>query len=93
MGRQALKRGMVSDKTTMHLSYILTRHSGIDDSEGNAKRVMLFGTALLTTIDILIKESLFKSGNSDIRNIALIFGHFLNFVHDTKGMCKANEDG
>lgn len=66
---------------------------GIDDSEGNAKRVMLFGTALLTTIDILIKNSLFKSENSDIRNIALILGHFLNFVHDMKEMCVANEDG
>lgn len=93
MGRQVLIRGMVSDMTTMPLSYILTRRSGIDDSEGNAKRVMLFGTALLTTIDILIKESLFKSENSDIRNLALILGHFLNFVHDTKEMCKANEDG
>ena len=84
---------MVSDKTTMPLSYILTKRSGIDDSESNAKRVMLFGTALLTTIDILVKESLFKSENSDIRNLALILGHFLNFVHDMKEMCKAIEDG
>lgn len=67
--------------------------SGIDDSEGNAKRVMLFGTALLTTIDILIKNSLFKSENSPIRDIALILGHFLDFVHNTKHICKANEDG
>ncbi|KAL9130195.1 MAG: hypothetical protein Q9175_007084 [Cornicularia normoerica] len=67
--------------------------SGINDSEGNAKRVMLFGTALLTTIDILIKNSLFRSGNSDVRNVALIVGHFLNFVHDMKEMCTANEDG
>lgn len=66
---------------------------GIDDSEGNAKRVMLFGTALLTTIDILVKEGFFKSKNSEIRNVALIIGHFLNFVHDMKDMCPANEDG
>lgn len=66
---------------------------GIDDSEGNAKRVMLFGTALLTTIDILVEEGLFKAKDSDIRNIGLILGHFLNFVHDMKETCIANEDG
>lgn len=54
---------------------------------------MLFGTALLTTIDILIKEDLFKSKNSEIRNIALIMGHFLNFACDMKEMCSGNEDG
>ena len=54
---------------------------------------MLFGTALLTTIDILIEESLFKSANSDIRNVALILGHFLSFAQDMKEMCRANEDG
>ena len=70
-----------------------THASGIDDSEGNAKRVMLFGTALLTTIDILIKENLFKSQDSDIRNVALVLGHFLNFAHDMKETCRANEDG
>ena len=70
-----------------------THASGIDDSEGNAKRVMLFGTALLTTIDILIKERLFKSQDSDIRNVALVLGHFLNFAHDMEETCRANEDG
>ena len=70
-----------------------THASGIDDSEGNAKRVMLFGTALLTTIDILIQERLFKSQDSDIRNVALVLGHFLNFAHDMKETCRANEDG
>ena len=70
-----------------------THVSGIDDSEGNAKRVMLFGTALLTTIDILIKERLFKSQDSDIRNVALVLGHFLNFAHDMEETCRANEDG
>ena len=67
--------------------------SGIDDSEGNAKRVMLFGTALLTTIDILVKENLFNSQGSDIRNVALVLGHFLNFAHDVEETCRANEDG
>ncbi|CAD6578914.1 MAG: hypothetical protein ASARMPRED_008891 [Alectoria sarmentosa] len=66
---------------------------GIDDSEGNAKRVMLFGTALLTVIDILLKKDLFKSDNSEIRNIPVVLGQFLNFVHSMKEMCAANEDG
>ena len=70
-----------------------THAPGIDDSEGNAKRVMLFGTALLTTIDILIKERLFKSQDSDIPNVALVLGHFLNFAHDMEETCRANEDG
>ena len=65
----------------------------IDDSEGNAKRVMLFGTALLTVIDILLEKDLFKSDNSEIRNIPMILGQFLNFVYDMKEMCTANEDG
>ncbi len=84
---------MVSDSPpAIQLTYS-DRISGIDDSEGNAKRVMLFGTALLTTIDLLIKKKLFGSEKSEIRNIALILGHFLNFAHDTKELCRANEDG
>lgn len=70
-----------------------THASGIDDSQGNAKRVMLFGTALLTTIDILVSENLFKSQDSDIRNVALVLGHYLNFSHDMEELCRANEDG
>lgn len=77
----------------MPLSHTLSVRSGLGDSEGNAKRVMLFGTALLTTIDVLIEKGLFKSEDSDIRNIGLILGHFLKFAHDSKEMCMANEDG
>ena len=85
--------GMVSDVLlTLHRTCSATA-PGINDSEGNAKRVMLFGTALLTTIDILIQNNLFKSENSQIRNIALILGHFLHFAHDMKEVCRANEDG
>lgn len=72
---------------------LLNVRLGIDDSEGNAKRVMLFGTALLTAIDILLKKDLFKPDNSEIRNTPMILGQFLNFVHDMKEMCTANEDG
>ena len=54
---------------------------------------MLFGTALLTTIDVLINEKLFKSKDTEIRNIALILGHFLKFAPEMTEMCSANEDG
>jgi len=65
----------------------------IDDAEGNAKRVMLIGTALLATIDALIKKDLFKNGNSEIRNIGLVLSHFLRFVAETSETCRLNEDG
>ena len=83
---------MVSGSTIAPYRTYSTHASGIDDSEGNAKRVMLFGTALLTTIDILIKDNLFKAEDSPIRDIALILGHFLEFAHDMKEICEAKED-
>lgn len=83
---------MVSDSATgLHRTYS-AHASGTNDSAGIVRRVMLVGTALRTTIDILIKERLFKSEDSDIRNITLILGHFLNLVHDMKDTCIANEN-
>ena len=63
----------------------------IEDSEGNAKRVMLIGTALLTTIDVLIEKGLFAN-NSKIRNIGLILSMFLQFAVDESDT-SCNEDG
>lgn len=63
----------------------------IDDSEGNAKRVMLIGTALLTTIDVLIEKGLFTN-SSKIRNIGLILSMFLQFAADESDT-SSNEDG
>ena len=64
----------------------------IDDSEGNAKRIMLIGTALLTTIDVLIEEGLFTN-SSKIRNIGLILSMFLQFAADESDIPSCNEDG
>ena len=65
----------------------------IEDSEGNAKRVMLIGTALLTTIDVLIQKGLFTNNSSKIRNIGLILSMFLQFAADESGTTECNEDG
>ena len=64
----------------------------IDDSEGNAKRVMLIGTALLTTIDLLNSQGLFTKNSSKIRNLGLILSMFLEFAKDA-GEHICNEDG
>lgn len=65
----------------------------IDDSEGNAKRMMLIGTALLTTIDVLISQGLFTNTSPKIRNLGLILSLFLQFAEDEGEMGSCNEDG
>ena len=65
----------------------------IDDSEGNAKRIMLIGTALLTTIDVLIAQGLFTNTSSKIRNLGLVLSLFLQFVEDEGETASCNEDG
>ena len=65
----------------------------IEDSGGNAKRIMLIGTALLTTIDVLIQKRLFTNNSSKIRNIGLILSMFLQFAADESGIAEGNEDG
>ncbi len=65
----------------------------IDDSEGNAKRIMLIGTALLTTIDVLIQKADFTNDSSKIRNIGLILSMFLQFAEDEGEIPSCNEDG
>lgn len=61
----------------------------IDDSESNAKRVMLIGTAILTTIDYLVDAS----PDGDIRNFGFILGLLLEFVMEFEETCAANEIG
>ncbi len=65
----------------------------IDDLEGNAKRMMLIGTALLTTIDFLIAQGLFTSTSSKIRNLGLVLSLFLQFPEDEGETPSCNEDG
>ena len=64
----------------------------LNDSEGNAKRIMLIGTMVLTTIDVLIEKGLFKN-DSEIRNIGLVLSQLLQFAEDENEMGSFNEDG
>ena len=54
--------------------------------------MMLIGTALLTTIDLLISQGLFTNTGSKIRNLGLILSMFLEFAADA-GEHECNEDG
>ena len=65
-----------------------------DDSKGNALLVAMFGTALLTTIDLLISRKVFTP-DSELCNIGLILAKFFNVttnVGDDK-LCKRGENG
>ena len=50
-----------------------------EDSKSNAILIALFGTTLLTTINILVSQKLFTP-DSELRNIGLILAKFLNFT-------------
>lgn len=55
---------------------------------------MLIGTAILSTIDILVKNSLFHSDrNTKVRNIGLVLCQYLQFAHDERESCRKNEAG
>ena len=64
----------------------------LNDSEGNAKRTMLIGTALLTTLESLSARTDFKD-LGDIRNAGLILAHFLVFAQSMNSSCRLNENG
>ena len=64
----------------------------LNDSEGNAKRTMLIGTALLTTLESLSARTGFKD-LGDIRNAGLILAHFLVFAQSMNSSCRLNENG
>jgi len=64
-----------------------------DDSEGNAQCLMTMGTALLTTISLLIKHGLFRDGNSTIRNLGFILSQFLHSNACNDEICPSNEHG
>ena len=64
----------------------------LNDSEGNAKRTMLIGTALLMTLESLSARTDFKD-LGDIRNAGLILAHFLVFAQSMNSSCRLNENG
>ncbi|KAL8937098.1 MAG: hypothetical protein Q9216_004594 [Gyalolechia sp. 2 TL-2023] len=64
----------------------------IDDAEGNGKRVMLIGTAILTAISHLVNAELFTN-DSAIRNLGFVLGLLVEFVTESEETCQANEHG
>ena len=65
----------------------------LDNSEGNAKRIMLIGAALLTAV-VLIQEKIYSNDKAPkIRNQSLILSLFLQFADKFHEMCSHNEDG
>jgi len=69
----------------------LTCCSVSDGSEGNAEIVAMFSVAILTTIELLIKQHLF-SKFSKLRNIGIIFSQLLHFTRvDGEDLSLENE--
>ena len=64
----------------------------LHDSDGNAKRTMLIGTALLTTLETFKYKSL-RQHTSEIRNAGFILAHLLTFAHSMTPCCRLNENG
>jgi hypothetical protein len=54
---------------------------------------MLIGTALLSSIDVLIRHNIFHSHPTPVRNIGLILCHYLHFGQTWSERCNANEAG
>lgn len=70
---------------------LLTYCSVSDDSKGNAEIVAMFGVAVLTTIESLIKHHLF-SKSSKLRNIGIVFAQLLHFIEaDGQELCLEDE--
>lgn len=63
-----------------------------DDSEGNAAIVAMFGTAILTTIDILIEHNLSSDSSSEVRNVGLVLSQLLRFASDMEDLCGREND-
>lgn len=56
-----------------------------------AEIVTMYGTALLSTIDILLEQDLFKK-DSSIRNLGLILSLFIKFTGCIGDLCQDGED-
>ena len=56
-----------------------------DDSEGNAKRVMLLGTMVLTAVDVLVEYDVFNAtgGDGKIKNLGLVICHIPDILSST----------
>lgn len=67
----------------------------LHDSDGNAKRTMLIGTALLATLETFQFESMLQHTPflSKVRNAGFILAHLLTFAHSMTPRCRLNENG
>lgn len=64
--------------------------AGGDDSDGMAEMIMIFGTAVLTTLDVLRTHKLLvphtTASPAPIPNIGLVLSFFISFVHEWEGI-------
>ena len=65
----------------------------LDDSVRVAKLVMLTGTVVLTAIYLLITKDQLDMHRTQLRNLTLVLGLFLEFAVAMSSLCKDNEDG
>ena len=64
-----------------------------DPERKNGQLVELYGTLLLTTLDLLIAQNEFNAGSS-IKNLGLVLGLFIRFAVDTgSNFCEDGQDG
>jgi len=62
-----------------------------DNGRGNAEIVAMFGVAVLTTVELLIKQHPF-SKSSKLRNFGIVFSQVLHFAAiDGEVLCLGNE--
>ena len=65
----------------------------LDDSVRVAKLVMLTGTVVLTAIYLLITKDQLDIQRTQLRNLTLVLGFFLEFAVAMSSLCRDNEDG
>lgn len=65
----------------------------LDDSERLAKLVMLTGTLILTSVWLLVTKNQLDTRRSQLRNISMIYGFFLEYAYSMRERCKDNEAG
>lgn len=71
----------------------LMEYNMIDDGASVARFAEIIGTAMLSTIDLLIEKGLFVKNDSAIRNIGLVLCRFIEFGQTQDDASMMNENG
>ena len=71
----------------------LVEYNMIDDSASVARFAEIIGTAVLSTIDLLIARGWFAPTSSAIRNTGLMLGRFIEFAQSQDDASGMNENG